>query len=301
MNPLRLLPSPVAGRLRRGLAATTALVLAGSLAACSDDSKATDGVLRYTALGDSFSAGPWIPETVDWNCQRSDHNWPTLFAGEHEGVELEDRTCSGAKTVHVFQPQLAYGQQVDPQLDGVSASTDLVSISLSGNDFDTFGTIMGECTTLALEDPQGSPCTDKYTEQGKKVVDTIIGSVVDVVQAVQEKAPDAQVVLVGYPQFIPASGSCPDKLPLAAGDMAWARDVNEAMTQVVQQAAERTEVPYLDLWELTEGHDICSDDPWINGQTDTPGKATRYHPFLAFQEAVAQEFSEFAEGELDLF
>jgi len=276
-------------------------VLLLPLAACSDDSTADNSTVRYTALGDSFSAGPWIPETVDWNCQRSDHNWPTLWAGGQKKVELEDRTCSGAKTVNAFQPQDAYGQKVDPQLDGVRADTDLVSIALSGNDFDTFGTIMGECTQLAQADPQGSPCTDKYTEQGKQVVPTIVDSLVDVVEAVQDKAPDARVVLVGYPQFIPASGACPDRLPLAAGDMAWAREVNEAMRAIVEEAAEQTDVAFLDLWELSEGHDICSDDPWINGQTDTPGKATRYHPFLAFQEAVADEFGRFVEDETDLF
>ena len=39
----------------------------------------------------------------------------------------------------------------------------------------------------------------------------------------------------------------------------------------------------------SEGHDICSDDPWINGRRkDRRTKAAPYHPMPAEQAAVAE-------------
>ena len=37
------------------------------------------------------------------------------------------------------------------------------------------------------------------------------------------------------------------------------------------------------------GHDVCSDEPWVNGQTTVEGEALAYHPFAEGMEAVADE------------
>ena len=42
------------------------------------------------------------------------------------------------------------------------------------------------------------------------------------------------------------------------------------------------------MWKLSQGHDICSADPWINGAQDARNKAPRYHPFAAEHVAVAK-------------
>jgi len=78
------------------------------------------------------------------------------------------------------------------------------------------------------------------------------------------------------------------KLPLAAGDYAYAEQVNRALTDAVRRAAAATGTTYVDVWGLSKGHDICSDDPWVNGAQDLKNKAPRYHPFLAEHEAVAK-------------
>ena len=53
-------------------------------------------------------------------------------------------------------------------------------------------------------------------------------------------------------------------------------------------AATATGATYVDVWKASQGHDICSADPWINGSVDHKGKALRYHPFAAEQAAVAE-------------
>ena len=44
---------------------------------------------------------------------------------------------------------------------------------------------------------------------------------------------------------------------------------------------------YVDTYALSKGHDVCSDDPWLNGAVDKPGQAVALHPFEAFHQAVA--------------
>src|SRR3954453_2621672 len=60
----------------------------------------------YVSLGDSYTAGPFIPNQIGppFGCLRSDHNYPHL-AAPAIGFLLRDPSCSGAKTDHMTQPQ----------------------------------------------------------------------------------------------------------------------------------------------------------------------------------------------------
>ena len=100
------------------------------------------------------------------------------------------------------------------------------------------------------------------------------------------RAPDAQVLVVGYPQIIDAGNVC-DRLPLARGDYAYAETVNLALTEALRVAAQKTGSTYVDVWSASEGHDICSDEPWVNGSVTDQKRASAYHPFAEEQAAVA--------------
>ena len=84
---------------------------------------------------------------------------------------------------------------------------------------------------------------------------------------VHQQAPKAKVLVVGYPQIVSADDACAE-LPLASGDYAYAEKVNFALTEMLRRAAEATGSTYVDVWSASRGHDICSDDPWINGSVD---------------------------------
>ena len=60
------------------------------------------------------------------------------------------------------------------------------------------------------------------------------------------------------------------------------------MTEAVESAAEATDQTYVDVWSASQGHDICSDDPWVNGAVTDQKRAARYHPFAEEQRAVAR-------------
>ena len=74
------------------LAALCACLL-GGLTGCQPKSA------RYVALGDSYTAGPLIPnQTLEpLGCLRSDHNYPSLISANLK-EPVKDVSCSGADT-----------------------------------------------------------------------------------------------------------------------------------------------------------------------------------------------------------
>lgn len=286
--------------LFRPLALATALAVIGVVGAAAPVSMKLPDLTdvpvisqQYVALGDSYTAAPLVPKmSLAGGCVRSESNYPSLVAVALPGTELVDQSCSQADSSHLTAPQDTGSSVVPPQLDAVDAGTDIVTLGIGGNDFDLFGNLMGYCTTLRDQDPQGSPCRDaaQQPDVGDVYLDVLPQIRAHVAQAVREirrRAPEAQVLVVGYPQIVPAEGRCA-ALPFAKGDVAYARMVNRRLVTAVEAAARRTDAPYIDVWQATAGHDICADDPWINGARTTFEKALAYHPFLAEQEAVAE-------------
>lgn len=248
---------------------------------------------QYVALGDSYTAAPLVPTmSMADGCLRSGSNYAALVAASLPGTELVDRSCSGADTSHLLAPQETGDGTVPPQLGAVTADTDVVTLGIGGNDFNLFGNLMGYCTFLRGQDPSGSPCRNaaQQPDVGDIYLDVLPGirtHLVDAVAEIRRRAPDAQVLVVGYPQIVPAGAGC-TALPFARGDVAYARMVNRRLVTTVRAAAKRADATYVDVWSATEGHDICADDPWINGAQTVAEKALAYHPFAAEQAAVAE-------------
>ncbi|WP_121254306.1 SGNH/GDSL hydrolase family protein [Nocardioides ferulae] len=303
--------SPGRRRAPRVLAAAVgaaALLLAG----CSDDEPAPPATatvegdpgsdLRYVALGDSFTAAPGVPETsTETFCLRSDSNYPALVADEL-GVDLVDVSCSGATTEHMLTAQFWAGQRQPPQLEALTDEADLVTVSVGGNDFDLFGTLIGTCSELAdlATSPDDAPCRTRMQAGGSDILldqaRQIRGRVARVVRAARERAPEAELLVVGYPQMVPDTGAC-SALPLAPGDYDYARAVNLALTRALEGAAADTDSPYIDVWQASEGHDICAPQPWING-AGLDATAMPFHPYPVEQEAVADLVVAEVEGRL---
>ncbi|MGI8524471.1 MAG: SGNH/GDSL hydrolase family protein [Nocardioides sp.] len=248
----------------------------------------SDPIGTYVALGDSYTAAPFVPTLqVAGGCYRSTNNYPALVA-KAIGASLTDVSCSGAQTKDMTGSQLP---GVGPQFDALSADTDLVTLSIGGNDFSVFGTLVGYCTTLRASDPTGAPCRDAERQGGRDMLLADIAQTSDRVEAVirqvQQLAPNAQVLVVGYPELAPRQGTCPALLPLADGDYRYGNQIGKRLDQALKHGAAVTHTTYVDLWGPSKGHDICSADPWINGQYTDPARALAYHPFANEQQAVA--------------
>jgi lysophospholipase L1-like esterase len=259
------------------------------LAGCGGAKSPVTTPARYVALGDSYTAAPEVPtQTGPAICMRSDHNYPSLVAAELHISAFTDRSCGGATTQDMTTSQ---APDVGPQFDALTRKTDLVTVGIGGNDLNAFGTLIGYCVQLATSAPQGAPCTAaarKKPGQLRRALATIEHNVAAVLKGVRKRSPKATVIAVGYPQLVPAKGTCPQLLPLAKGDYPLGRQFNKDLDDAVRAAAHAAGVIFVDPWKVSAGHDICSDDPWINGLQNAAGKAAPFHPFAAEQQAVAR-------------
>lgn len=254
---------------------------------------------RYVALGDSFTAGPLVPTTdLADGCLRSDGNYPSLLAASLD-LELTDVSCSGATTADLSDRQRTVRDaSVPPQLRALDRRTDLVTLGIGGNDLGLFSTLVQNCLKLRRLDPGGSPCAESAVGRQLLASTPTVGAHVERALArVQRRAPAARVVLVGYPRIAPPDGACPRLLPFATGDVAFGDRVLRTLDAALADAADAAGVDYLDLYDASAGHDVCSPTPWVNGRATRAGVALAYHPLAAGMRGVATELeSLLAEG-----
>ena len=213
--------------------------------------------LRYVALGDSYSAASGnVPiDPTSPLCLRSTVNYAHVIAAA-TSASLTDVTCGAAETKDFAGSQYP---GVAPQLDAVRSNTQLVTMTIGGNDSGVFIDSILECGAAALTTlGTGSPCKDRY---GSSFVDTIRNttypSLVKALKAVRAKAPHAKVAILSYPWIVPASGGCFPQMPVATGDVPYLRNEQAVLNDAVQRAANATGAIYVDLNGVSNGHDAC--------------------------------------------
>ncbi len=245
--------------LPRVMAATTAAVGVLALGLTDATAHATPATLDYVALGDSYSAGSGVlpADLTNLLCLRSTANYPHVIA-DATGARLKDVTCGAAQTADFTQAQYP---GVAPQLDALSAGTDLVTLTIGGNDNNTFVNAITACGTAGvLSGGQGSPCKDKYGTSFEDEIETnTYPALKAALRDVGARAPHARVAALGYPWITPAAAdpSCFLRLPVAAGDVPYLRDIQAHLNDAVRRAAEETGATYVDFSEVSDGHDAC--------------------------------------------
>lgn len=257
---------------------------------------------RYVALGDSYTSGPGIPwPRLDrLTCVVSTNNYPALLADNLGLGSYTDGSCSGADTTDMTQPQvppIPIGTHA-PQFSFLRANTDLVTIGIGGNDFSVFGDLTSTCPDLRASDPTGTPCQDHFTVNGVDTMKEKVAMTGDRVQAVlagvHQLSPNAKVVLVGYPRIAPPSGTCPDVLPFADGDLRWLDSVEVALnTALAKAAANDGATTFVDMYPASLGHDACAGrNAWIQGKDTNLLAAVAYHPFKSGMVGMATQISQ---------
>ena len=234
-----------------------ALAVLGCLVVGAAPAQATQPV-RYVALGDSYSAASGVlpPDpTASPACLRSLRNYPHVIAAA-TGAQLTDVTCGGADTTDYATAQYP---GVPAQLAALSRDTQLVTMTIGGNDSGVFINSVVQCAAAGASTlGQGSPCKDRYgTSFTDTVQHTTYPALVQALRAVRAAAPRAEIAILGYPWIVPTAGGCFDRMPIAVGDVPYLRDLQATLNAVIARAAARTGVTFVDLSQVSDGHDAC--------------------------------------------
>lgn len=274
------------------LGMVAALVLGGPASAAPAGSGPGSG--GYVALGDSYAAGPLIPDQVSASCARSNANYPSLVAASLQPASFTDVSCSGATTADMNRSQtgIPFGPPPPPQLDALSASTTLVTLTIGGNDIG-FAGIGTTCALFSVLLPIGAPCEAHYTAGGSDQLQAAIAvtapSVASTLAAIHRRAPNAKVLVVGYPDLLPATGpGCWPLVPLADGDVPYLNGIEQALNAMLQSEAAAHRATFVDTYTPSIGHDMCQllGPKWVEGFLPTL-PAAPLHPNELGMQAMA--------------
>jgi hypothetical protein len=242
------------------LASALAVVIVAVVAVHAPTATATQsarGELRYVALGDSYSAASGVlpPDPTSPLCARSTADYPHVIAGRID-ARLTDVTCGAAETRDFKESQYP---GVAPQLDALGRRTQLGTMTIGGNDNNTFVSAIAECGAAGLSTlGQGSPCRDRYGNQFRHDIrHATYPALVKALKAVHRHSPRARVAILGYPWILPPTDGCFDKMPVAKGDVRYLRRVEATLNHAVRRAAAATSSTYVSFARASEGHDAC--------------------------------------------
>jgi lysophospholipase L1-like esterase len=287
------LPEAPLPAYRRVVLATAATVLALLGFPTTGTAKTVSSPKHYVALGDSYASGPLIPvQRVDpVGCARSTSNYPALLAGALHIRDYTDVSCSGAKTDNMATPQPVGLGTNPPQFDALRPDTDLVTLTISGNDIG-FTELFFTCTRLSLTDPFGNPCERLATAGGSDLYARHIAAaapkVAEVLDGIRERSPKATVLLVGYLRILPPAVGCYPIFPIARGDVPYLDGVEHQLTAMLAEQAGNHGAVFVDAYAGSLGHDACQlpGAKWVEGTVPT-SPAAPIHPNIAGMQAVA--------------
>src|SRR4051794_31240875 len=185
------------------------------------------------------------------------------------------------------------GGTVPPQIDAVVPDSDLVTVTVGGNDIEYLLTLL-RCSHQA--DPDGTPADARAffgTPVDPGAVDAALaalpGKLGGLVAAVRQRAPSARVVLVAYLTVVPGAGEAPE-VPLSAAPRRFCADVARRLAAATAEAARTTGADLVAASAASAGHHAGSAEPWVTGWEFgdvRAGGVAPYHPNAAGMHAVA--------------
>lgn len=229
---------------------------------------------NYVALGDSYSsgegAGDYIEGTAgEGDCRRSANAYPTRVAESFDFAgQLGFYACSRQRGASMLESL----EKADSQISQAGPHTSLVTLGIGGNDLG-FTNVLRACM-VRVPLMEATACRDQEEEILSRM-EEFDATLEDIVRAVRDRAPDARILVVGYPRIFTADPSGM-YYTLAPGDQEWLnetlRDFNTRVrTNVAELDAEIVEegqtgsVEYVRMSTAIEGHEVGTDEPWLNG------------------------------------
>ena len=294
---------------------------------CEDTAESVQSALEkalsgdYVALGDSFASGEGAGDyhdgtnydnRDDWNpgnwgddshnrCRRSASSYAEQtynsadfeFAGGFTAVY-----CSGATQDDLDDPNDSNDAE-GPQLDALNDDTSLVTMSIGGNDLG-FGEVLAACV---LNGGSGvawtSGCQSDWNDTLDQRLEDLRPELIDLYTRIREQAPNARVVIMGYPRLFNDPPGEELNNMLYREDQAWMNSKADELNAMLREACRDAGVEFIDPTAAFLGHGVGAPDgeQWINDlDWGGPGLAvtdpSSFHPNAQGHAAMADLLAE---------
>jgi lysophospholipase L1-like esterase len=234
---------------------------------------------RYVALGDSYASGEGSSPFMDGTdtkfnqCHRSTRAAAVLFAANPgtglKPLDLRHVACSGGVLADLYQTNRS-GES--PQLDALTEDTEVVTISMGGNDLE-FAPVLRECVRRGVLTRKLRTCERslaKKAEANFLALDTpredLFGytPLQYAYASIRLRAPKAEILAVGYPRLFPDGGLFNPCWYVYNSDQIWANGVVDRGNEIIRHNAVSMRATFVDLADSFRGHSACDSDPYIN-------------------------------------
>jgi hypothetical protein len=251
----------------------------------------------YVSLGDSYTSAPLVPVPTGnpIGCGRSTNNYPSDVARVIKPSSFTDVSCGSATTVK--HDTAAVGSVRRNQPSPVQRAGDRRRVGHGRDRRQRRGAdrSVEQCVELDIVRPFGSACKNHYAAAGGDpnvaAIKATGPKVAAVLQGIHSRAPQAHVVIVGYPDGLPVNGSnCWPTVPLSSGDISYINSLEQQLNSAIAAAASGNNATYVDTFASSVGHDACKAPgvAWVNGVVPTsPGYPL--HPNQAGEQNMAEQ------------
>jgi lysophospholipase L1-like esterase len=225
--------------------------------------------LNYAALGDSYSSGLGAGNYgSSGSCYRSAGAYGQLWTNHDSPASFDFAACSGATTSDV----------INTQAPTLSSATNLVSITIGGNDVG-FSSVMETCVLDST-----SSCVSAVDNAENQAKTTLPGKLDNALNAIAQHAPNAQVVVLDYPELydLSKSSGC---IGLSTTDRTVLNQAADILDGVIQSAAARHGDAFADVRSAFSGHELCDSDEWLHS-VDWFDLTDSYHPTASGQSGA---------------
>lgn len=241
----------------------------------------------YVALGDSYAAmGSTAAEISGPDfCLRSADNYPDQVLADAR-VTGQDATCQGAVTADLLQPRQTGQEPIPAQVDALRPDTDLVTLSIGGNDVG-FGDVVG-CFLTAMHTRQPSDCATTWQQSVDTRLAELPERLDEVYLAIDERSNGARVITTGYLPLLGPGDDCAEIDVLTPADRAWVVTLTAQINEVVADAAQRHNAEMV-LPDAAANHTGCAEPEqrWVDFLGSDTG-AYPMHPTPTGQAVMAR-------------
>lgn len=243
-----------------GIAVAIGVMAGGASAAAAAPS--------YVALGDSYASGDGTGVYFETSCFTSPDAYPPLVASADD-LSLTFAACSGATTSSV----------ISSQLGSLNASTSLVTVQVGGNDAG-FTNVIVNCAALFFT------CSSAIDKANSFIENTLPGELDTTYTDIRNDAPNAQVLVIGYPHLFTSDGSRCGLNVLTSGNEESLNQTADLLDSALASAAASHGFTFVDPRDAYSSHEVCQGSPWLNNVTPLALQES-YHPNIAGEAGYA--------------
>jgi len=218
------------------------------------------------ALGDSYASGVGAGKTSG-ACQRSRRAYPYQLGRRVSAF----RACGGATTASLRRSQLG----------AFPANTRLVTVTIGGNDAG-FVDVIEACLFGATDH-----CDARVRQAEEFVREELTERLGGVYDAIRERAPQAKVLVVGYPRLFARKRWCNRVGEIDDREQRRLNEASNLLARTTQAEVGRHKgFRFVDVRAAFNGHGVCSSAPRLIGVTSP--LTDSFHPTARGQAAYAR-------------